>query len=79
MKYLRDYLIVAGLLLSSTAFSQTPGGADVPVSASLYKTYHGDGIDDVLQYVPMASVFGLKLLGVEACLLYTSPSPRDTR
>ena len=66
MKYLRDYLIVAGLLLSSTAFSQTPGGADVPASASHYKTYHGDGIDDVLQYVPMASVFGLKLLGVEA-------------
>ena len=64
MKNLRDYLIVAGLLLSSTAFSQTPGGADVPASASLYKTYHGDGIDDVLQYVPMASVFGLKLLGV---------------
>ena len=48
MKNLRDYLIVAGLLLSSTAFSQTPGGADVPVSASHYKTYHGDGIDDVL-------------------------------
>ena len=66
MKNLRDYLIVAGLLLSSTAFSQTPGGADVPASASHYKTYHGDGIDDVLQYVPMASVFGLKLLGVEA-------------
>ena len=66
MKYLRDYLIVAGLLLSSTAFSQTPGGADVPASASHYKMYHGDGIDDVLQYVPMASVFGRKLLGVDA-------------
>ena len=64
MKKLRDYLIVACLLLSSTAFSQTPSAADVP--ASHYKTYHGDGIDDVLQYVPMASVFGLKLLGVEA-------------
>ena len=31
-----------------------------------YKRYHGDGIDDVLRLVPTASVFGLKMLGVEA-------------
>jgi len=30
-----------------------------------YERYHGDGIDDVLQYVPMASSFALKLVGVE--------------
>lgn len=30
-----------------------------------YKRYHGDGIDDVLRYVPSASVFALKLFGVE--------------
>ena len=31
-----------------------------------YKRYHGDGIDNVLEYVPTAAVFGLKLLGVPA-------------
>lgn len=34
--------------------------------ANNYKHYHGDGIDNVLQYVPTAAVFGLKLLGVPA-------------
>ena len=27
---------------------------------------HGDGVDDVLQYLPYASVFGLKVCGVES-------------
>lgn len=31
-----------------------------------YKRYHGDGIDNVLEYVPTAAVFGLKMCGVEA-------------
>ena len=30
------------------------------------KKYHGDGPDDVLQYMPFASVFALKALGVES-------------
>lgn len=29
------------------------------------KRYHGDGIDDVLRFVPIASVYGLKVAGVE--------------
>ena len=32
-----------------------------------YKRYHGDGIDDVLQYTPMAASFLLKAAGVK-CL-----------
>lgn len=30
------------------------------------KRYHGDGIDDVLRFVPTIAVFGLKACGVEA-------------
>lgn len=30
-----------------------------------YKRYHGDGIDDVLQYTPMAASFLLKAVGVK--------------
>ena len=30
-----------------------------------YKRYHGDGIDDVLQYTPMAASFLLKAAGVK--------------
>jgi hypothetical protein len=30
------------------------------------KTYHGDGIDDYLRYVPYTSVLALKLCGVES-------------
>lgn len=30
------------------------------------KRYHGDGIDNVLQYVPTLAMFGLKALGVES-------------
>ena len=33
--------------------------------ASTYKRYHGDGIDDVLQYTPMAASFLLKAAGVK--------------
>ena len=41
--------------------------ATVPIEQTThYKRYHGDGIDDVLRLVPTASVFGLKMLGVEA-------------
>ena len=30
------------------------------------KTYHGDGPDDYLRFVPIASVFALKACGVES-------------
>lgn len=33
---------------------------------SQYKRYHGDGIDNVLQYTPMAASFVLKIAGVES-------------
>lgn len=36
-----------------------------PVVGQQYKRYHGDGIDDALQYLPTAAVFGLKMVGVE--------------
>ena len=32
-----------------------------------YKRYHGDGIDDVLEYTPMAASFILKAAGVKCC------------
>lgn len=31
-----------------------------------YKRYHGDGIDNVLEYLPTAAVFGLKICGVKS-------------
>ena len=37
----------------------------VPASAQ-DKRYHGDGIDDVLRFVPVVTTFGLKAAGVES-------------
>ena len=37
----------------------------VPASAQ-DKRYHGDGIDNVLRFVPVAAVYGLKVAGVES-------------
>lgn len=58
---LRYMTVSMALLLSTYCFgqadSQTDGGN---------KRYHGDGIDNVLQYVPTVAVFGLKALGVES-------------
>ena len=31
-----------------------------------YKRYHGDGVDEVLQYAPLASVYIMKAAGVDA-------------
>ncbi len=31
-----------------------------------YKTYHGDGIDDYLRFVPVVATFGMKAAGVES-------------
>ena len=60
------------MMIPAPVFSQNmmmPMGQNttVPVEQTThYKRYHGDGIDDVLRLVPTASVFGLKMLGVEA-------------
>lgn len=35
-------------------------------SAQQYERYHGDGIDECLQYVPLASTYILKAAGVDA-------------
>ena len=35
-------------------------------TAQANKSYHGDGIDDYLRFVPFASVFALKAIGVES-------------
>lgn len=45
-------LFIALLLLPLNGFAQ-------------YKRYHGDGIDDYLQYTPMATSFILKIAGVK--------------
>ena len=49
------------LLLSTLCFGQTDSETN-----GGNKRYHGDGIDNVLQYVPTVAVFGLKAIGVES-------------
>ena len=49
------------LLLSTLCFGQTDSETN-----GGNKRYHGDGIDNVLQYVPTVAVFGLKAFGVES-------------
>lgn len=51
-------------MASSACFSQSMN-AEAEANNG-YKRYHGDGIDNVLEYLPTAAVFGLKLCGVEA-------------
>ena len=55
-------IFTLSLLISNGCLAQE---VSEPV-AHQYKRYHGDGIDNVLEYVPTAAVFGLKLLGVPA-------------
>lgn len=59
--------VVMALLLSAQSFGQaafrTHSSSDANTAC---KRYHGDGIDNVLEYVPMVAVFGLKALGVES-------------
>lgn len=62
MKSKRLAIFTLSLLISNGCLAQ---GVSEPV-AHQYKSYHGDGIDNVLEYVPTAAVFGLKLLGVPA-------------
>lgn len=62
MKSKRLAIFTLSLLISNVCLAQK---VSEPV-AHQYKSYHGDGIDNVLEYVPTAAVFGLKLLGVPA-------------
>lgn len=62
MKSKRLATFTLSLLISNGCLAQE---VSEPV-AHQYKRYHGDGIDNVLEYVPTAAVFGLKLLGVPA-------------
>ena len=62
MKSKRLAIFTLSLLISNGCLAQE---VSEPV-AHQYKSYHGDGIDKVLEYVPTAAVFGLKLLGVPA-------------
>lgn len=59
-------ILGVSLLASGTCYSQETGGSSTATVENHYKRYHGDGIDNVLEYVPVAAVFGLKVLGVES-------------
>lgn len=48
--------LLIGIAVSASSFAQ---------ASTHYKRYHGDGIDDVLQYTPMAASFLLKAAGVK--------------
>ena len=52
------------LLIGSPCYSQSMNESTVADNG--YKRFHGDGIDNVLEYLPTAAVFGLKMCGVEA-------------
>ena len=58
---LRQCAVAVAVMLSGAVYGQTATDA----TANNYKRYHGDGIDNVLQYVPTVAVFGLKMCGVK--------------
>ncbi len=53
----RITMILVSLMMAVGCAGQTEG--------TQYKRYHGDGIDDMLQYTPMAASFLLKAVGVK--------------
>lgn len=58
---LRQCAVAVAVMLSGAVYGQTA----IDATAVNYKRYHGDGIDNVLQYVPTVAVFGLKMCGVK--------------
>ena len=58
------------ILLTAVAFScmaQETGAADIGTSTvNTGKSIHSDGVDDVLQYTPLAATIALKLFGLES-------------
>lgn len=59
---LRQCAVAVAVMLSGVVYGQTVIDA---TAVNNYKRYHGDGIDNVLQYVPTVAVFGLKMCGVK--------------
>ena len=53
---LRQCAVAVAVMLSGVVYGQTAIDA---TAVNNYKRYHGDGIDNVLQYVPTVAVFGL--------------------
>lgn len=68
---LRQCVVAVVMLMPGVGFGQTTA----PTVNNDYKRFHGDGIDNVLQYVPTVAVFGLKVCGVKT---YTSWKKRLT-
>lgn len=60
---LRQCAVALAVMLSGAVYGQT--AIDAATAVNNYKRYHGDGIDNVLQYVPTVAVFGLKMCGVK--------------
>lgn len=60
---LRQCVVAVAMLMPGVGFGQTTA----PTVNNDYKRFHGDGIDNVLQYVPTVAVFGLKVCGVKTC------------
>ena len=58
---LRQCIVAVAMLMPGVGFGQTTA----PTVNNDYKRFHGDGIDNVLQYVPTVAVFGLKVCGVK--------------
>lgn len=58
---LRQCVVAVVMLIPGVGFGQTTA----PTVNNDYKRFHGDGIDNVLQYVPTVAVFGLKVCGVK--------------
>ena len=58
---LRQCVVAVVMLMPGVGFGQTTA----PTVNNDYKRFYGDGIDNVLQYVPTVAVFGLKVCGVK--------------
>lgn len=69
---LRHGVVAMALSLSVQSFGQVASYTQISYAQTsvevntTYKRYHGDGIDNVLEYVPTVAVFGLKALGVKS-------------
>lgn len=63
---LRQCVVAVVMLMPGVGFGQTTA----PTVNNDYKRFHGDGIDNVLQYVPTVAVFGLKVCGVKTDTLW---------
>ena len=62
--------LLLSILLAAVTFScmaQESGAADIGTSTvNTGKSVHGDGVDDLLQYTPLAATIALKLFGLKS-------------